>query len=255
MLALPLALALAFCLYLPLPRAADLITEGIYRLYAAFLRLFRRKSGKIDEPVGFALFLLLWGGIFQLAGSLHMLVAAVITAPLFRAIALLTPAARAKEELDSGTLARDREGYEARVREVCSGLGPAFISDACLPLLLLALSTPLHLNSAAGGLLLCLRALDGRQTYATRAFAQLRRPARAVMRGLWLLCSCVVGRNPLHVRGEDSRTFLLSLLGIAQDQTDTHAPVSGDIAQAVFLCCFTTVMLALVLTLLLIPFR
>ena len=50
-----------------------------------------------------------------------------------------------------------------------------------------------------------------------------------------------------------AQTRLMSILGIAQDGTDTHAPVSGDISQGTFLCCFCAVLLCLVLTLLLLP--
>ena len=80
-----------------------------------------------------------------------------------------------------------------------------------------------------------------------------RRPAWAVMRGMLLLCSCVVGRNPLRAHGDEPRALLLSILGIAGDGTDTHAPVAGDIAQAVFLCCFASALLCLMLTVALLP--
>ena len=53
------------------------------------------------------------------------------------------------------------------------------------------------------------------------------------------LCSGVTGRNPLRVGGKTAIARLLSIVGIAGDGTDTHAPMAGDIAQAIFLCTFS----------------
>lgn len=248
MLALPLALVLGFCLYLPLPRATQGLANGVTRLYAAFLRPLTRGKRPCDERLAFALFLLLAGGVCQLAGGWHPVATAVVTAPLMGALTLLPQAVAAKEELDSGAFSRDTEGYEARVRSVCASLGPAFVTDLCAPLLILALGMPLRLSCALGGVYFALRALCDQAPQARRAVALLRRPAWAVMRGMLLLCSCVVGRNPLRVRGDEPRALLLSILGIAGDGTDTHAPVAGDIAQAVFLCCFCSALLCLMLT-------
>ena len=252
-LALPLALTLSFCLYLPLPRAAEGLGRGVDRLYTAFERLLSQSSKRLDGQLILGLFLLLFGGACQLAGFWHPLAAAVVTAPLFSALTLLPQAVRAKEELDSGVLSRDIEGYEARVRSVCASLGPAFVTDLCAPLLILALGTPLRLSCALGGIYFALRALCEQEPQARRAVALIRRPAWAVMRGMLLLCSCVVGRNPLRAHGDDPRALLLSILGIAGDGTDTHAPVAGDIAQAVFLCCFASALLCLMLTVALFP--
>ena len=69
-----------------------------------------------------------------------------------------------------------------------------------------------------------------------------------------LLCSGAVGRNPLRTRGRGAQGRLLSILGIAGDGADTHAPMAGDIPQAIFLCgfaafilCFTLCVLGFVL--------
>lgn len=253
MLALPLAFLLAFCLYLPLPAAAEFFARSIARLYAAFLRLLQRGKRPCSDAVALALFLLLFAGVCQFIGCLHLAAAGVLTAPLFSALTLLPQAVRAKEELDSGILSRDTEGYEARVRSVCASLGPAFVTDACAPLLLLALGTPLYLSCALGGAYFALRALCEHSIHARRMLALLRRPAWGVLRFMLLLCSCVVGRNPFSARGDTPRTLLLSILGIAGDETDTHAPVAGDIAQAVFLCCFSMIFLCIVLTVALFP--
>jgi len=253
MLALPLALVLAFCLYLPLPQAADAFVRGTGRLYTAFLRLLSRGKRPCDASVSLALFLLLLGGVCQLVGGLHPISAGVLTAPLFCALTLLPQAVHAKEELDSGVLSRDIEGYEARVRGVCAALAPAFVTDAFAPMLLLAIGTPLHLSCALGGMYFGLRALCEREERARRAVALVRRPAWAVTRAMLLLCSCVVGRNPLRAHGDEPGALLLSILGIAGDETDTHAPVAGDIAQAVFLCCFAAALLCVMLTTALFP--
>ena len=46
--ALPLALTLAFCLYLPLPHAAEGLGRGVERLYAAFERLLSQSSKPVE---------------------------------------------------------------------------------------------------------------------------------------------------------------------------------------------------------------
>lgn len=253
MLTLPLSLLLGFCLYLPLPRAWGALCALAEGLYGRFLRLFTRRNGQRDEPLALALFLLLAAGLCQLAGGLHPVAGAVLMAPLFGALSLLTPAARLKDELDSGAYARDTAGYEARVRAACASLGPAFTGDACAPLVLLALGTPLHAGCALGGAYFALRALGSACLPAQRILCRLLRPVQALERGLLRLCSCVVGRNPARAHGADVTALLLSILGIAGDETDTHAPVSGDIAQAIFLCCFAALFLCLVLTLALFP--
>ena len=69
-----------------------------------------------------------------------------------------------------------------------------------------------------------------------------------------LLCAGAVGRNPLRTRGHGAQGRLLSILGIAGDGADTHAPMAGDIPQSIFLCgfasfilCFTLCVLGFVL--------
>ena len=253
MLAVPLAFLLSFCLYLPLPRADGLMTRGIGRLFDGFLRLGNRGAHTLRHERALALFVLLFAVLCQLLGGWHPAASGLLMAPLFFAVAQLPDAVRAKEELDSGAFSRDTEGYEARVRSVCAGLGPAFTDGVCAPLLLMALGAPLHLSCLTGGAYLALRALAGQHRPAQHALVVLRRPVWAVMRAMLLLCSCVVGRNPLRAHGSEPRALLLSILGIAGDETDTHAPVAGDIAQAVFLCCFASALLCAMLTVALLP--
>ena len=253
MLALPLAFLLACCLYLPLPRTAGWLAGGVARLYAAFLRPLSRSKRPCNARLILALFVLLFGGVCQLVGLWHVLATAVVTAPLFSALTLLPEAVRVKDELDGGAFSRDTAGYEARVREVCASLAPAFVTDLCAPLLLLVLGAPLRLSCALGGMYFALRALCDQSADARRTVALLRRPAWALARGMLMLCSCVVGRNPFRAKGNEPRALLLSILGIAGDGTDTHAPVAGDIAQAVLLCGFAAALACVLLTVVLFP--
>ena len=119
-LALPAALALAFCLYLPLPQSAQLISHTLLRLYHLALRPFSRRAGRADAAPALAAMLLVLGGAVTLLGALHPAVCAVVMAPLFPALSLLPPCAAVKEELDSGKYAGDIPEYESRVRTACA---------------------------------------------------------------------------------------------------------------------------------------
>ncbi|MBR2943058.1 MAG: hypothetical protein IKB82_06635 [Clostridia bacterium] len=246
-LSLPIALILAACLYLALPAAAQPVHAFVQALYARFLRLFTRKDGKSDDELAFPLFMLVFGGVCQLVGGLHILLTGLVTAPLFRAYAPIPEAFKVKDQLDSGVFSRNIGEYDARVRSTCAAFGPVFVTDMCAPLLLIALGTPIHMGCVLGGAYLCARALSDRHPAAHRTVALISRAAWQVMRVLWHLCAGLVGRSPGHAHGEDARTLLLSILGIAGDADDTHAPVSGDITQAVFLCLCTTALLTLML--------
>ena len=61
-----------------------------------------------------------------------------------------------------------------------------------------------------------------------------------------------VGRNPLRIRADNAQQRLIRTLGIAGDKTDTHAPMSGDIAQGIFICSFASGLLCVMLTLVLL---
>lgn len=253
-LSLPAAVVLACCLYLPFPQAAGHIARAVQRLYARFLSLFTRKDGRTDDDLAFPLFLLLAGGVCQLIGETHFLAAGALMAPLFGALSLLPQAVRVKNSLDSGALSRNIAEYEARVRSVCAGLAPAFSVDLVAPMLLIALGTPLHMGCLLGGVYLALRALCDQQIHARRAAAAIARISNAALRAMMLLCSCVVGKNPFHASGDTLRELTLSILGIAGEADDTHAPVAGDIAQAAFLLCFSSLLLGLALCLVLFSF-
>lgn len=246
-LALPAALALAFCLYLPLPQSAQLISRALLRLYHLVLRRFTRKDGGADAAPALCAMLLLLGGAVTLLGALHPAVCALAMAPLFPALSLLPQCAAVKEEFDSGKYASDIPEYESRVRTACASLGPAFAFDACAPLLLCAVGMPLWLGCALGWVFLALRAVCGELPLARRLLAPVLRLSESVFCAMLLLCACAVGRNPFRTRGRGARERLMSILGIAGDGTDTHAPMSGDIAQGVFLCCLCIALLCFML--------
>ena len=246
-LVLPIALVLAACLYLPFPRAAERLAGVIRRLYARFLLLFIRRDGRTDEELALVLFLLIAGGLCQLIGGIHVALAGLLMAPLFCAFSMMPEAASIKDQLDRGVYARDIGEYDARVRSACAAFAPAFAADMCAPLLLIALGTPVHLGCALGGAYFAARVLSEQSAAALRLSALLYRPAWLVLRLTLMLCSGVVGRSPAHAHGDTAQAVLLSLLGIAGDADDTHMPVSGDIAQAVFLCCFCIALLTLIL--------
>lgn len=245
-LAVPLALCLAACLYMLLPKAAGYAKAGVLRLYELVLIRFTHK-GRADEKPALLVFLLLLGGCAALIGAIHPLMTAVVMTPLFTAFSILPGCAAIKDELDSGAYADDIPAYEARVRETCALLAPAFSRELILPLLLCCVGTPLHLDCALGCMGAALHVLCGARGIARRANAGLVRMSDAVFAALLALCSGVVGRSPLHIAGKGVRARLMSTLGIAGDASDTHAPMAGDIPQGIFLCCFCTVILCVML--------
>ncbi len=246
--AVPAALLLGCCLYLPLPRAADGISRALSALYHAVLRLFTRKSGKTDDqPAQIAYFLLLFGVALLLSG-IHPIVAALLMAPAFTGLAVLPGCAKTKDELDSGAYARDIPAYEALVRSSVASLAPAFVQGVCAPMLLCAAGMPLHAGAPMAALYLALGALSPALPAAARAAAAIHRVAERVFCAFMLLCAGVVGRNPLHTGGKGAQARLMSILGVAGDDTDTHAPMAGDIPQGIFLCAFASALLCFTLT-------
>lgn len=252
-LALPLSILLAVCLYLPLPNFSERLRALLLRLYALVCRPFTRGDGRVDERPARLVFLLLLGALAALPGAVHPLLGALPCALTLTGFSAIPPCVRAKEELDAGQYADDIAGYEARVREGCGSLAPALVGGVFLPLLLQFAGTPLYLGGALPFMALGLCALADAQPGAQRTLSHMIKPAEAVARALLVLCSGVAGRNPLHTSGRTARQRLMSILGIGEEGGDTHAPVSGDLTQAVFLWCFVTGVLALLLTLLLIP--
>lgn len=244
--AVPAAILLACCLYMPLPSAKEALFRLIRRAYAAVLRLFTRRTGKTDDVPALAMFLLLLFGALLLLGAVHPLLAMLLMAPAFTGLAILPAAARVKDELDSGAYARDIPAYEALVRETCVSLAPAFIEGIIAPMILCSLGMPLHLGAALGGVYTAFRALAG-QPPAVRATRLICRITERIFVFFLVLCSGAVGRNPLRTAGRSAEDRLLSILSITPGSADSRAPMAGDIAQGVFLCAFSSVILCFAL--------
>ncbi|MBR5302596.1 MAG: hypothetical protein IKU38_07155 [Clostridia bacterium] len=242
-LAVPAALLLACCIYMPLPAAQDFLFRLIQRAYASALRLFTRRTGRTDDMPAQLVFFLLLGGVLALLGAIHPLAAMALMAPAFTGLTVLPACARVKDELDSGAYARDIPAYEALVRKTCSDLAPAFIRGIVSPIFVCALGMPLHLGAALGGVYLALYALGDMLPAAARALSAIHSISERLFSFFIRLCSGAVGRNPLRIKGRTAGMRLLSALGIAGDGSDTHAPMSGDIAQGVFLCAFSSTIL------------
>lgn len=246
---LPAALLLGFLFYVFFPGAAALPDKGLRAAYAAWQRLFTRKSGRVDAfPAALSMALLL-GGTMTLLSAVHPVLCALLLFPLFSAPAVLPACAALKEELDSGKYVADTTAYERLVREGCRSLIAPLSLEGILPMLLCALGLPLHLGAGFGWTARCLLSINLEGTPFPRAKDALERFARRLTRWLLLVCCCVLGRSPMRTKGDEPEDRLLSILGIAGDETDTHAPVAGDLSLAGFLCCFTLCFFCLICTL------
>ena len=240
-LAVPGALLLACWLYLPLPKAAEYFSRILCALYHRILRLFSRKNGAADHQPALAVYLLLLCGVCALLGAIHPLCAMLLMIPLFNGLTVLPACAKMEHELNSGKYANDIPTYESLVRESCASVAPAFVSGVCAPMLLCALGMPLHMAAPTGYAYAALCALSGENKNAGKITGWIQRFTERILIFFLTLCSGAKGRNPLNIRGKTAKARLLSIIGIAGDSTDTHAPMAGDIAQALFLCIFSTV--------------
>jgi len=238
--AIPAALMLACCIYLPLPKAAGYFESMLRFFYRHALRLFTRKNGTADHKPALAMYLLLLCGICVLLGAIHPLAAMLLMTPLFTGLAALPACAHVERELDSGKYADDIPTYESLVRQSCASVAPAFVSGVIAPMLLCAIGMPLHAAAPLGYAYAALCALSSENDHAAKIAQTIHRASERILIFFMTLCSGVTGRNPLRVRGRTAKARLLSIVGIAGDSTDTHAPMAGDIAQAIFLCFFST---------------
>lgn len=245
--AVPAALLLACCVYLPLPRAREVLDAALRRLYKGFLRAFTRKSGQTDDVPALAACLLVLGGVLLPLAALHPLVAMALMAPVFTGLSALPSGAKVKDELDSGKYARDIPAYEALVRKTCRSLAPAFVHGIAAPMILCAAGMPLHLGPSLGLCYTLLCAIAPQVPAGARVATAVQRMAERVFCAFMLLCAGAVGRNPLRTRGRGAQGRLLSILGIAGDGADTHAPMAGDIPQGIFLCGFASFILCFTL--------
>jgi len=249
-LALPAAVVLSLCLYAPLPALEKKLYGMISRLCAAMQTVLENKQIKARHALPITLALLAL--VSALLSAVHPLVCAAVAAPLFTFSAVMPGCINAKEALDSGKYARDIPAYEAIVRENCLSLAPAFVRGLFAPLLLTAAGLPLYIGPALAYVYAALCAAGGGHAWAARALARINRAADKVFSAMLVLCAGLVGRNPLRIHARSAQERLIRTLGVAGDRTDTHAPMSGDIAQGLFVCCFAGGLLAFVLTLALI---
>ena len=253
LLAYPAALVLAFVLYLSCPKLAPLVLS----LPKKILPLLTKLDQKFSRPpysVSYPVYLLLFFLVGLLLSLIHPAVSAVTMAlPLF-GLAPIPACGAVKRELDSGAFEKDIPAYEAKVRNTCAALVPEFVAHLCAPLLLMALGMPLQIGSALGWAYLALCSSCAEIPKADQLLGSIVHAADQVFSALLVLCSGVVGRNPFRTGGHGAQNRLMNILGITDDDHATHAPVSGDISQAAFLCCFCICLLCLMLTLVLIPF-
>lgn len=242
MFALPAAFVLSLCLYLPLPRAQETIFSLLRRLHARFLPRLR------SERRALLAFVLAVFALSALLCAVHPIVCCLLMVPLFAYGAVFPHCAAVKSELDSGKYSRDIPAYESLVRSTCLKVAPAFVLGAVAPMLLCAAGIVLHMGCAPAWAFCALLAVDADQSPLGRIPAQAERISDRLLSALMVLCSGVVGRSPLRTRGEDAVSRMMNTIGIAGDGTDTHAPMSGDISQAAFLCCFCCGLLLFTLT-------
>ncbi|MED9820598.1 MAG: hypothetical protein U0J65_01020 [Christensenellales bacterium] len=242
---LPAAFLLACFLYLPFPRAQELLFAALRRLYALLLRAFTPHNGKPAENAALAAFLLTLGGVLMLLSALHPLVAMALAAPAFTGLSILPGCTKARDKLNSGEYARDIPAYEALVRDTCRSLAPAFVQGVVAPMLLFALGVPLAMGASLAMGYTALRALEAQHSAAARIVSAIQHSSDRILRALMVLCSGAAGRNPLRTEGRSAQERLMSILGI--DESPTHAPMAGDIQQGIFLCILAALLLCFTL--------
>ena len=238
--AIPAAFLLACFLYPIFPKAAGYFDRALRALYGQTLRLFTRKNGAADQSPALAMYLLLLCGVCVLLGAIHPLASIILMVPLFTGLSALPACVGMERELDSGKYSNDIPTYEMLVRESCTSVASAFVSGVIAPMLLCGAGMPLHIAIPVGYAHATLHALSEENVFAAKFDHKIQRIAERILIFFMTLCSGVKGRNPLNVRGKTAKARLLSIVGIAGDRTDTHAPMAGDIAQAIFLCFFST---------------
>ena len=245
-LSLPAGLLLGMALYMNFPQAEDRLHAALRALLARVRLLFRKKDGETDERSARTVFFLALAAAATLLCAVHPLAAALLTAPLFPGFSPVPAAANAKRELDSGKFSKNIPEYERRVLDACAPLGGATALDVCAPLLLCALGTALHIGCAPGWLYMGLTAAREELPEAKRMLRPIHRAGEAAFIALLLLCAGLVGRNPLRVGGRGAGEKLMHALSL-EGEID-HAPISGDITQAIFLCLTSAILLCCLLT-------
>lgn len=246
MLALPAALLLGAALYTLLPQAEKWLLDALRALLAKTQQLFTPKKGATDKRSALIVYFLALAAAATLLSALHPIASAVVMAPLFTGFSPLPAAASVKHELDSGRFSKDIPEYERRVLAACRPLGEAFALRVNTPLLLCALGMVLHVGGALGWLYMGLTAVRGELPAADRFLRPVQKAGDGAFTALLLLCAGLVGRNPLRVGGHGAGEKLTHILSL-EGEID-HAPLSGDILQAIFLCCLSAALLCGLLT-------
>lgn len=248
---LPAAFVLAALLWPQLPAAVPaLLTGGLLRFYSLSSRLLGKCTAS-RAPV-LACYLLVLLIVPSLLGAVHPAVAALLCVPLMMGFIVQREGAALKTSLARGDFRDNLPEYENRVRQYCAQAAAAFCRSVCLPLLLVGLGTPLHIGCGLGWALLGAEAVSEQSGIAKRIVAALLPVANAVFCFLLALCAPLVGRNPLLTQGRTAEERLPALLGLT-DGPDSHAPVSGDVSQAVFLCVLVCSLACFLLTLMIFP--
>lgn len=238
--AVPAAILLACCVYMPLPAAANQPPRLLARGYALMQRALAR-----DEKAALFAYLLALCGVLTIVCAVHPLISMALMAPAFTGVCILPRCAQVKGELDSGQYARDIPAYESLVRETCASLVPAFAHGVIVPMLLGALGMPLHMGAPLCMAYLCVCALD--HPACVRIANALRRTGERLLVVFMLLCAGAVGRNPLRTKGDSPEARLISTLNIAPDTPHARAPMAGDIPQGIFLCALASFVLCFTL--------
>lgn len=246
MLALPAALLLGAALYTLVPGTKTWLNQRLCALPGTIEQTIIKRHKNPDRIS--ILFIYIAGLVIfpTLIGAVHPICAALVMAPLFSGFSPLPAAAKTKQELDSGKYTKDIPEYERQVLAACSPLGQAFALEVAAPMLLCAIGMPLYLGCAAAWVFAGLRANRESIPAAESILAPIERISEGVFNAILLLCAGLVGRNPLNVGGEGAKEKLLHILSL-KGEID-HAPISGDITQAIFLCCLCVALLCAALT-------
>jgi len=245
-LALPAALLLGAALHTLVPGAKTWINQRLCML-PGIIEQNAMKRRQHPDPFS-TLFIYVVGlVIFPLLISiLHPICAAIVMAPLFSGFSPLPAASKTKQELDSGSFSKNAAEYERRVLAACAPLGDSFAFGVCTPLLLCALGMILHIGGALGWLYMGLCAVRETLPAAHKFLRPAENAGEIAFTALLLLCAGLVGRNPLHIGGHGAGEKLMHVLSL--DGEIDHAPISGDITQAAFLCLLSTGLLCTLLT-------
>ena len=246
MLALPAALLLSAALYTLVPGTKTWLNQRLYALPGTIEQNIIKRHQTPDRIS--ILFIYIAGLVIfpTLIGAIHPIATAIVMALLFTGFSPLPAAAKIKQELDSGKYIKDIPEYERQVLAACSPLGKAFALEVAAPMLLCALGMPMHLGCALGWVYVGLRAAREAVPAADQIVSPFERAGDGVTVFLFHLCAGLMGRNPLRIGGRGAGEKLMHILSL--DGEIDHAPISGDILQAMFLCCFSAALLCGLLT-------